>query len=161
MGSAPTSQRTAPSDEGCKIAGSEAWPVCEYVVIDAIEPLEDPHAAEPRTAQFVTEPAAYAVADVSSGDERQLRSPGYAPQDALPRLGHPAIVEIRGARPLCRDVVQRHVQAAILPVAIEVLPEVRQLERRAQRVRRWIERRVVYPSDAKHEAPTGFAERRQ
>ena len=145
IGARRTSQRTAPSTRA-RVADSETWPVCEDVVIDAIEPLEDPHAAEPRTAQLVTEPASDAVADVSSGVERQLRSPGHAPQDALPRLGHPAIVEIRDARAPCRDVVQRHVQAAVLPVAIEVLPEVRQLQRGAQRVRRSIERRVVEPA---------------
>ena len=45
----------------------------------------------------------------------------------------------------------RHVQAAGAPVAAEVLPEVRELQRRAQRVRRSIERLVAIAGDPQHE----------
>ena len=61
-----------------------------------------------------------------------------------PRLGQPPIRRDPARRALSAvDIVERHVEPAVLPVAIEVLPEVRQLQRGAERIRRAIEPRVV------------------
>ena len=49
-----------------------------------------------------------------------------------------------------------HIQTAGLPVATEILPEVGQLQRRAERVRRAIERVVAMAGDAQHEASDGI-----
>ena len=95
--------------------------------------------------------SANAVADVPSGIERQTRARRHAAQDALPRLGQPPFVEILHARTLGVDVVERRVESPFLPIALEILPEVRELQRGAERVRRAIEPRIVVPGDAEHE----------
>ncbi len=97
--------------------------------------------SRPRTPSHTSRPASNRAA----GARR------HAPQDAAPRIGQPAVVEVLHARAFGFDVVERDIEAAVLPVAIEILPEIRQLQRRAERVGRAIEPWVVVPGNPKHQ----------
>ena len=70
---------------------------------------------------------------------------------ARPRRRHPAARQIRLAGAAGVLNLARHVEPADPPVVAEVLPEVGQLQRGAQRVRRSIERVVAVAGDAQHE----------
>ena len=50
------------------------------------------------------------------------------------------------------DIIQRHIEAIALPVAPDILPEVRQLQRRAERIGRFIQATIGVPRDSQHEA---------
>ena len=60
-------------------------------------------------------------------------------------------LELRFTRAARDLLVARHVEPAGPPVPAEVLPEIRELQRRAQRVRRSVERVVAIAADAQHE----------
>ena len=70
---------------------------------------------------------------------------------ASPKQRRVRLLEIRLPRAEGLAVRQRHVQAAVRPVAREILPEIRQLQRRAERVRRAIERFVSMAGDPQHQ----------
>ena len=69
-----------------------------------------------------------------------------------PRGRHPAGLEIPFLRAGSTRNLERHVQTPLRPVALEVLPEVRELQRRADGVGSRVERAVAVAGHGQHEA---------
>src|SRR5205823_3981915 len=106
--------------------------VLEQPVASAIHPLENARAAQPGETQLDAEPARDAVADVTPIIKSVARDLNGAGHGATPRRTHASGSELRfeGA---ARDLLLAwQIEPAGPPVAAEVLPEVRQLKRRAQ-----------------------------
>ena len=83
--------------------------------------------------------------------EQRPRPRRHDAQGGLPLRRDPSGVEIGVSSPRAIAVVDRHVEAAARPVLRQVLPEIRQLQRGAHRVRGEVERRIVVAGDAEHE----------
>src|SRR5688500_14563248 len=116
-----------------------------------LETVENARSAEPRETQLVPQPPVHAVTHESACIERPSRALGYARQHAVPWLRDTAVIQVLPAGVLSVSIFEGHIEPALLPVALEVLPEVRQLQRGAQRIRRRIQPRVVVPRDPQDE----------
>ena len=146
-------QRAARQSSTRHVAGAERRPVAEQRAPARLDALEHPPAAEPGQPQLEPQPSADAVAHRPSlvesvarhGDAVRRARVIHAGVSCLPRE-----VGLHGAARV--EHLARHVEPPGAPVAAEVLPEVRQLQRGAQRVRRSIERLVAVAGDAQHEA---------
>src|SRR5580765_2102878 len=103
---------------------------------DRLDALEDPAAAEPRETQFELEAAADAVTDIASLVEEIRRHLATRLDRTHPRRRQSRTGEIAFERAARRLHFTRNIQTAGTPVAAEILPEVGQPPRRAQRVGR-------------------------
>ena len=92
------------------------------------------------------------VTHVAPSAEQLARASGDSAECALPGLGQPPIVQILRVRVARLDVFEWNVEPALLPVAIQILPEIRELQRCAESVRRSIERQIVVAGNPQHEA---------
>src|SRR5204862_6915061 len=101
--------------------------------------FEYPPPAEPREPQFRVKTPADAVAHGSALVEQFLRRRDAIAERARPGPRQVAVLEIRFRRAARARDLARHVQPAGAPIAAEILPEIRQLQRGAQRIGRPIE----------------------
>ena len=96
------------------------------------ELVENPGAAEPREPQFPPQTPVHAVADAPAGVEQLARTLHHQRHDGPPRCGDPLRVEIGIGRAGSYAVFTRNVETADQPIALEILPEIGELERRAE-----------------------------
>ena len=156
-------QATAPQRRAGTSEAPRVGPGREDVEPGLLEAVENAHPAEPGESQFVAEAAAQAVAD-----GRARRRTTGASVRPFPR-GRPARRPTSHGRrgPLRCAPKRSHssrgtYRRPLQPVALEVLPEVGELERRAHRVGSAIERvGPRAPATRSTSRPTGFADRRQ
>ena len=144
-----------------------------YVEIRALDTLEDACAAVPGQAKLVAQSAAHSFADETALAEKLARPQGHFSHRGAPfsrqrrrrgcRCSWSADrrFEVALASAERLEVRARHVEPAVLPVAREILPEVGQLQRRAQGVGRSIEGLVAVAGDAQDQPADGIAERAQ
>src|SRR5262245_61788507 len=113
------------------IGGAQCRPIGHEPGATAFDAVEDSEAAEPRQPQLPFQAPAYTVADGAPFGE-PLACELDAPRDRTrPALGHRRRRQLVFISPCHRLYVLRHVDAACPPIAAEVLPEIRQLKRRA------------------------------
>src|SRR6185436_17249365 len=135
--------------------GAESRTVIEQREPAVFDALEDPHAAQPGEPELRAQAAADAVADRAAFAEQLARDRGAALERPAPGVADHAARKVVFAGAGFRAHLARDVQPTGTPVASEVLPEDGQLERRAQGVRRSIERLVAIAGDAEYETPDG------
>ena len=99
--------------------------------------------SRPRTASATGRPV----------DEERAGSRAAARSSAARQAGvNPARDrDRRSSAPAACTIVARHVEAALRAVPLEVLPEVRELQRGADRVRRGVEPSLAVAGDAQHQ----------
>src|SRR5437762_5180645 len=98
----------------------------------ALHAIEDAHAAGPGQSQFKAEPPAHAVAYQATAAEALARSRNARVDRSRPTGGQPSRRQI-GFAGTCRlPHITRYIQPSLRPVAPQVLPEIRELERCAQ-----------------------------
>ena len=136
-------QRSGVTNQARNVAFADRRPVIEHVEVVPLELVEDPRAAEPRQSQFPAKPSGDAIAHAAArGEERSCplhhHAHHAAPLRRHPLLGH---VFLTGARGYPVDA--RNIEAADGPVAPEILPEIRELQRRADGVRLRVEPGIV------------------
>ena len=128
---------------------------CEDVVAGGFEPIEDPRAAEPRQRAAPSAAVRDAVADGAAGGEERARP--LRPSPPAPRAT--AGVMRAGARdPSSRapgaiaQIRRGHVEPAVAPVALEILPEIGRAAAPCRpRPTRASSAGVVVAGDAQHE----------
>src|SRR5690606_14990294 len=134
------------------VGGAETRPAIEDVEATRFQPLQDPRAAKPGGPELVSQPPANTVAHASPRVE-QVACPAAARLErrAPPwRPGSP--IQIRERRAGGAPLRLRHIQPPARPVDGEILPEVGELKRRADRIGLNVEGFVRISRQAKHDA---------
>ena len=96
-------------------------------------------------------PSAHAVADGATFRKPIARKRRARLDGVRPRVGEALAAQRLFARAGGAHGLGRHVQPADPPVPAQILPEVRQLQRRAQRVRRSVQSIVTVAGDPQHQ----------
>src|SRR5258706_13469877 len=118
-----------------------------------LDAIEDAYSAEPGEPQLEPEPTGQRVAHRAASLEVCARDGHAAFDRAHPGRGYTTLRQFRFGRASLDLFVARHVEPTRAPVAAELLPEIRQLQRRAQRVRGSIERLAAIAGSPEHESP--------
>src|SRR5439155_17155366 len=136
-----------------EVRGPERGAIVEQLEARPLDAVENVMAAKPGEAQLQSQAAGHAVANSPSlieplpgGGDTGLNRTGPAGRQMR-------LLEIGFLRSAGVGELSRHIQSACAPVAPEVLPEVGQLQRGAQRIGRSIERLTLIAGDAEHESP--------
>ena len=125
------------------------------------ETLENPRSSKPRGAKLVAEPAADGVAQRTPPLEKRSRPLGRRRQRVLPRRGQLVVPQLFLARTVPPLFFFGKIDSASGEVALQVLPEVCELECRADVVGPFVKPPVFVAGNPQHEPATGFADRRQ
>ena len=153
------STRTPPGDhvpgDRHRVAPPQGRTAVKNIESCGLEAVEDSHAAEPRGAKLVAEPAANGVGDRPAGREQVTCTSGDIGERRLPRRRHASSIEIAFVGASGLQECLGHVDATFLPVALDILPEVRQLQRRADGIGPFITTWIAIPRNPQHQTADG------
>src|SRR5207249_10036927 len=127
-------------------------PAIQQIAATPLHSIENATATEPGQAQLEAQPATYAVADETAAIEAVASGRDAGIDGVGPWRREPPSPEVRFQGAGAALHIERHVEPAGAPVATEVLPEVGQLQRGAQGIRRTIKILVVIAGDAQHQS---------
>ena len=135
-----------------RVTRSQRRPAVRHVEPDGGQPVEDPRAAEPGGAQLVSQTAVKRIADWPAGVEQRPRSQRGSRKRRLPGRCHPSSGEIFFPRAVGKLLVAREIETAAVVIALQVLPEIGQLQCSTHVVRPAIKLRAVMSRNPEHES---------
>src|SRR5947199_4469006 len=151
----PCSSPEPSHDEPQEVAAPERRPAREDVVPGGLDAGENGEAAAGEDADLVPQPPPDHVGERQAALEQRARA-GDLEREQVPEARvHAARGERLAAPGETREVLLRQVNAPTVEVARHVLPEVRQLERRADVVRAALARGVAMAEEREHEPADG------
>ena len=137
-------------------------PPAEDVAARRVDAVEDAMAAGEHAGQLQPQPPRQRARERTSGLEHRARARRFEGHQRAPRIVAARVGDVRFGDAEAREILAGKIDAALLPVGGDVLPEVDELQRRADRVARARVRRAIRRRRGGASAGrSGLAERRQ